>query len=137
MLNELTESTLSRYEREYGIPPRYSDFGIRFGAVIEEAHRQTGRRAVVIVDEYDAFMLHSIGDPEVEAGVRTWFSSFFSPLKSLDDHLQFVFITGISKFSQMDIFSTLNNLNNISMDPTTRRSAASPRRNSPPCCSRT
>ena len=86
-------------------------------SLVEEAHRQTGRRAVVIVDEYDAFMLHSIGDKELEAGVRTIFSNLFGVLKPLDDHLQFVFITGISKFSQMGIFSTLNNLNNISMDP--------------------
>ena len=115
VLSELIESILSRYEREYGIPSQYSDFGIRFSAVVEEAHRQTGRRVVVIVDEYDAFMLHSIGIPEVENGVRTLFSTLFSPLKSLDDHLQLVFITGISKFSQMGIFSTLNNLKNISM----------------------
>ncbi len=115
VLSELIESILSRYEREYSIPSQYSDFGIRFSAVVEEAHRQTGRRVVVIVDEYDAFMLHNIGDTEVENGVRTLFSTLFSPLKSLDDHLQLVFITGISKFSQMGIFSTLNNLKNISM----------------------
>ena len=114
-LDALVDSTLSDYENEYGITPRFKDANIRFKNLVVEAHRQTGRRAVVLVDEYDAFMLHSIGDKELEEGVRMRFSNLFGPLKSLDDHLQFVFITGISKFSQMGIFSTLNNLSNISM----------------------
>ena len=115
-LDELIDFTLSKYECEYGLTPqKRQGINLRFINLIKEAHHQTGHRAVVIVDEYDAFMLHSIGDLKLEEGVRTRFASLFSPLKALDDHLQFVFITGISKFSQMGIFSTLNNLNNISM----------------------
>lgn len=115
-LDKLANFTLAKYERKYGInPQKEADYNLRFISIVEEAHRQTGHRAVVLVDEYDAFMLHTIGDKELEKAVRTRFSSLFSPLKALDDHLQFVFITGISKFSQMGIFSTLNNLNNISM----------------------
>ncbi len=115
-LDKLINFTLSRYESEYGLTPQIGEGNnTRFISIVREAHRQTGRRAVVLVDEYDAFMLHSIGDSELEEGIRRSFSSLFSPLKALDDHLQFVFITGISKFSQMGIFSTLNNLNNISM----------------------
>ena len=109
--------TLSQYEEQYGILSPAPDSSLRFERIILEAHRQTGRPVVVLVDEYDAFMLHSIGDPELEKGVRTLFSTLFSPLKALDDHLQFIFITGISKFSQMGIFSTLNNLTNISLVP--------------------
>ena len=108
-------NTLSQYEQEYGILATTTESSTRFQHLIKEAHRQTERRVVVLVDEYDNFMLHSIGDNELEDGVKTIFSNLFSPLKSLDDHLQFVFITGISKFSQMGIFSTLNNLSNISM----------------------
>ena len=115
VLEQLIDSTLSRYEQQYGITPQFSDPSIRFRTILEEAHRQTGRRAVVIVDEYDTFMLHSIGDKELEVGVRQRFSSVFSVLKPLDEHLQFVFITGISKFSQMGIFSSLNQLKNVSM----------------------
>ena len=114
-LNEIIDDTLSDYERLYGITSQAKGANIRFQRIIKEAHRQTGQRAVVIVDEYDAFILHSIGDKQVESDVRTAFSNLFSPLKSLDDYLQFVFITGISKFSQMGIFSSLNNLNDISM----------------------
>ena len=117
-LDQLIDFILAKYEREYGItPPKNQGYNLRFISIVEEAHRQTGRPVVVLVDEYDAFMLHSIGDPELEKGVRTLFSTLFSPLKALDDHLQFVFITGISKFSQMGIFSTLNNLGNISLVP--------------------
>ncbi len=117
-LDRMIDFTLSRCEKTFGLTSDVSrGFNIRFITLVEEAHRQTGRRAVVIVDEYDSFMLHSIGDKELEEGVRMRFSNLFSPLKALDDHLQFVFITGISKFSQMGIFSTLNNLNNISMQP--------------------
>lgn len=117
-LERMIDFTLSKYEREYGITPGAGNgFNTRFITIVEEAHRQIGQRAVVIVDEYDNFMLHSIGDKKLEDGVRTRFSNLFGPLKSLDDHLQFVFITGISKFSQMGIFSTLNNLKNISLLP--------------------
>ena len=117
-LERMIDFTLSKYEREYGITPGAGNgFNTRFITIVEEAHRHIGQRAVVIVDEYDNFMLHSIGDKKLEDGVRTRFSNLFGPLKSLDDHLQFVFITGISKFSQMGIFSTLNNLKNISLLP--------------------
>jgi len=118
-LAELISNTLSHYETEYGIDcdPNDKNTSRRFEHIILEAHRQTGRRAVIIVDEYDTFMLHSIGDPELESEVRTQFSDLFTTIKWLDDHLQFVFITGISKFSQMGIFSTINNLNKISMLP--------------------
>ena len=115
-LERMINFTLSKYEHEYGLTAAGENgFNIRFISIVEEAHRQTGQRVVVLVDEYDNFMLHSIGDSQLEDGVRTIFSNLFGSLKSLDDHLQFVFITGISKFSQMGIFSTLNNLKNISM----------------------
>ena len=117
-LKIIIDFTLASYERKYGIVKKNDEgSNTRFITIIEEAHRQTGRPVVVLVDEYDSYLLHCIGDKELESAIRTEFSNLFSPLKSLDDHLQFVFITGISKFSQMGIFSTLNNLNNISMAP--------------------
>ena len=115
ILEEQIDDTLKQYEGEYGITADSKDSSTRFQYLIKEAHRQTGRRVVVLVDEYDNFMLHSLGNRQLEEGVRATFSNLFSALKFLDDHLQFVFITGISKFSQMGIFSTLNNLQNISM----------------------
>ena len=114
-LDNLIDSILSKYETKYGIVCPKPDFNLRLIDIVETAHSKTGHRVVVLVDEYDRAMLHSIGQNELAEVVLERFRNLFSPLKSLDEHLRFVFITGISKFSQMGIFSTLNNLENISM----------------------
>ena len=127
-LDSLIDFTLSEYEEQYGIKPRRkSDFNLRMKKLIHTAERETGKKVVVLVDEYDNFILHSLGDTEKVNTARQRFQHLFGPLKSEDDHIQFVFITGISKFSQMGshtptrthgwTFSKLNNLNNISMAP--------------------
>lgn len=116
-LKEQINSTLAQYEREYGLTPEINDRSIRFENIILAAHQQVGRRVVVLVDEYDTVMLHNLGDPAKEREVRECVLGTFGLLKAMDDHLQFVFFTGISKFSQMGIFSRLNNLMNISMQP--------------------
>ncbi|MBO4851777.1 MAG: ATP-binding protein [Prevotella sp.] len=112
-LEEYVMQTLERFEERHGLTEMVKSHSL--AEAIRCAHEKTGRRAVVLVDEYDTLMLHNIGNPEQMDFVRDTFSALFAPLKSLDDHLQFVFITGISKFSQMGIFSKLNNLENISM----------------------
>lgn len=114
-LDRLIDSTLRRHETQYGIAPSVTDTNLRMQDLLRFTHEQTGRRAVVIVDEYDNFILHNIGDKEKTDLARQRFQNLFGPLKEMDDHLQFVFVTGISKFSQMGIFSKLNQLNNISM----------------------
>lgn len=114
-LDEYIDNTLADYEKQYGLSAGDSSVSPRMASIIRTAHEQTGRKVVVLCDEYDNMMLHSLGDPETQTIVRERFQDVFGPLKSLDDHLQFVFITGISKFSQMGIFSKLNNLENISM----------------------
>lgn len=115
-LDTLIDFTLSRYEEQYGITPaERSDFNVRMINLIHAAERQVGRKVVVLVDEYDNFILHSLDDADKQTQARQRFQNLFGPLKSEDEHLQFVFITGISKFSQMGIFSRLNQLNNISM----------------------
>ena len=114
-LDELIDKNLKRYELEYNIQPDVKSYAERMKLLIPVAHSQTGKRVVVLVDEYDKQMLHAIGNLEFEEAVRKRFQNLFSPLKELDDHLRFIFITGITKFSQMGIFSTLNNLTNISM----------------------
>ena len=127
-LDSLIDFMLSEYEEQYGIKPRKkSDFNLRMKKLIHTAEREMGKKVVVLVDEYDNFILHSLGDAEKTNTARQRFQHLFGPLKSEDDHIQFVFITGISKFSQMGshtptrthgwTFSKLNNLNNISMAP--------------------
>ena len=114
-LDKLIDGMLSFYEQRYGITPAEPDPFMRMDKLVRTAHEQSGHRAVLLVDEYDKQMLHSIGNAEMSEAVRDRFKNLFSPLKDLDDHLQFVFITGISKFSQRGVFSTINQLKNISM----------------------
>ena len=116
-LDSLIDDTLTGYEEQYGVTPQKKDTNLRFKNIIHAAERKTGHKVVVLVDEYDNMMLHSLDDPEKQKVVRQRFQNLFGPLKSEDDHLKFVFVTGISKFSQMGIFSKLNQLKNISMDP--------------------
>jgi hypothetical protein len=116
-LDTLIDQTLAIYEEQCGITPKVKDSNIRMINLLRTLHKQTGKRVVVLVDEYDNFILHALGDHEKVAQARSRFQNVFGPLKAENDHLQFVFITGISKFSQMGIFSKLNNLMNISMQP--------------------
>ena len=83
--------------------------------MIRRAYEQTGLPVVVLIDEYDAPLLDSNSNIPLQQELRNELRKFFSPLKGLGQYLRFLFITGISKFSQMSIFSELNNLKNISM----------------------
>lgn len=110
-------SELRWYEDIYGNPgPEETTPGKRLRGLIRRAHQQTGLPAVIIIDEYDAPMLSYLHDDECKAKVRQVLQEFYQTLKDCDEDERFVFITGITKFSQMSIFSTLNNLSNITMD---------------------
>ena len=85
--------------------------------VVKNLYAKTREKVVILIDEYDAPLLTVLHDKERLEAIRTELQSFYSPLKDLDPYLRFVFITGISKFSQLSIFSQLNNLYNISMLP--------------------
>lgn len=117
---ELMASTLgadlSVYESMYGKNDEERSPGARFRGLIRRAHQQTGMPAVVIIDEYDAPMLSYLHDEENKTKVRQVMQEFYQTLKDCDEDERFVFITGITKFSQMSIFSTLNNLSNITMN---------------------
>ena len=89
----------------------------RLAGLIERSHEQTGLPAVVIIDEYDSVLLEYLDKPGQLEEVRRILQEFYQTLKICDAHLQFAFITGITKFSQLSIFSTINNLRNISMKP--------------------
>jgi hypothetical protein len=103
-------------ERRYGLDKGNKNFGRRLKAIILQAYEQTGRPVVVIVDEYDAPILEMLNDAEKYDAVRHILRELYTPLKACDSYLRFVFITGISTFSQLGIFSELNNLRNISTD---------------------
>ena len=103
-------------ERKYGIDNPATDINDRFTNLIVAAYEKTGRKVVVIIDEYDAPLLDVVHEDELLPQLRQVMRNFYSPLKACDPYLRFVFLTGITKFSQMSIFSELNNLTNISMD---------------------
>ena len=118
-LNQITEelnSQLDDFERKYKREKSQGSPGTRFKKLIKGLHEDTGLKTVVILDEYDAPLLDYLNKPEELTEVRRIMQEFYQMVKVCDADEQFVFITGITKFSQLSIFSTLNNLNNISMD---------------------
>ena len=110
---------LSEYENIYGKNQSIDkiDVNARLEALVKEAFARTGEPAVLIIDEYDAPLLDVMNDKVRLPSLRQIMRNFYSPIKSLDPYLRFVFITGINKFAQLSIFSELNNLHNISMMP--------------------
>lgn len=99
------------------VSTREATFALRFRGVIRRAYEKTGLQAVVLVDEYDKALLSAIDNPELQAGYRGAMKAFFSALKSEADYIRFVFITGVSRFGKVSIFSDLNNLQGISIHP--------------------
>ena len=110
---------LTEWEQLYGLPVRMNKlgYGDRFIQVLETAHRQTGRRAVVLVDEYDKPILDVLDvDTSLEERHRNVLKAFYSVFKGADSHLQFVLLTGVTKFSQVSVFSGFNQPKDVSMD---------------------
>ena len=114
---ENVNSSLASMEEEFGIAKTSDSPGTRLKDLVERIYKKTGKQVVLLFDEYDAPLLTVLHNPERLETMRTELQSFYSPIKKLDPYLRFVFITGITKFSQLSIFSQLNNLNNISMLP--------------------
>ena len=108
---------LAEYEGRYGITHPATDNNDRFTALIQAAYHKTGKQVVILIDEYDAPLLDVVHEDTMLPVLRNVMRNFYSPLKASDPYLQFVFLTGITKFSQLSIFSELNNLKNISMRP--------------------
>ena len=107
---------LEDYEKIYHIDKPAADSNVRLTAIIRAAYEQTGKQVVVLIDEYDAPLLDIVHEEENLPVLRNVMRNFYSPLKGCDKYLRFVFLTGITKFSQLSIFSELNNINNVSMD---------------------
>ena len=117
-LEQELNGKLSDYEEIYGKSKTgKTKLNQRLESLIVNAYAQTGRKVVVIIDEYDAPLLVVVHEDEQLPQLRQVMRNFYSPLKACDPYLRFVFLTGITKFSQMSIFSELNNLKNISMMP--------------------
>ena len=103
-------------ERRFGIQEHRIGTNNRLNDLITNLYQQTGKKVVVLIDEYDAPLLDVVHEEKNLDILRNVMRNFYSPLKDCDPMLQFVFLTGITKFSQLSIFSELNNIKNISMD---------------------
>jgi len=106
---------LEEKEIIWGYKSHQEDANLRLKDLVKKACEQTGEKVVVIIDEYDAPLLDVVHEKDNLSQLRRIMQNFYSPLKMLDPYLEFCFITGITKFSQLSIFSELNNLDNISM----------------------
>jgi len=115
-LNNVLNTALSAWEDLYGKDPTAKDWGPRFEGVIRRAHEKTGQRVVILVDEYDKPMLQAIGNPELQDAYRATLKGFYGALKSMDAHIKFAMLTGVTKFGKVSVFSDLNHLTDISMD---------------------
>ena len=109
------ENFISDYEAVYGKSPEQKTPGARFRGLIHRACEQTGEKVVVILDEYDSAIMRLMYEQEQLEAMRTMLREFYQVLKDEGAYLRFVFITGVTKFSQLSIFSELNNLTQISM----------------------
>ena len=110
LLNILEEN-----EKRFGLSSDISDPNLRLKNLIINVHDKTGKKVVILIDEYDAPLLDVVHEDKTLPVLRNVMRNFYSPLKDCDPYLEFVFLTGITKFSQLSIFSELNNLKNISM----------------------
>ena len=115
-LERYLSSQLSPMEEAFGLPADLPDLNVRLSRLIRRACEQTGRQVVVLIDEYDAPLLDVVHEEKDLPVLRNVMRNFYSPLKACDPYLRYVFLTGITKFSQLSIFSELNNIENISMD---------------------
>ncbi len=107
---------LQAEEKKWGVEHPQVDANNRLTELIDTAYKKSGKQVVVLIDEYDAPMLDVVHEKEQLDVLRNTMRNFYSPLKYSEAKLRFVFLTGITKFSQMSIFSELNNITNISMD---------------------
>ena len=116
-LEKFLSWNLSVWEEVYGKDDSEDSLSSRFAGVIRRACEQTGRQVVVLIDEYDKPLLQAILNEELLDEYRRILKAFYGVLKSADRYLRFVFLTGVTKFAQVSVFSDLNQLNDISMKP--------------------
>ena len=115
-LEEYIIEILKENEERFGVEGEGFMTNIRLKNLIQNVFKKTGKRVVVLIDEYDAPLLDVMNEEENLPVLRDALQNFYRPLKAADPYLRFVFLTGITKFSQLSIFSALNNIMNISMD---------------------
>ena len=115
-LDVVLDQHLNNWEAEYGIARKYDDCSARMNDVIDAACRKTGRKVVILIDEYDKPIVNNLGNDELVDYYRKTLQGFYSVLKAKDGQIKFGFLTGVSKIGKLSVFSSLNNLTDISMN---------------------
>jgi hypothetical protein len=115
-LDSILNDTLCKWEELYGSRESEKTFSLRFKGVIQRACQLTGQRVVILVDEYDKPILQTIDNESLQEGFRATLKNFYGVLKSEDKNIRFAFLTGVTKFGKVSVFSDLNNLEDISLD---------------------
>lgn len=115
-LDHLLDKNLRGWEEKYGIEVKDATLSLRFQSVIESVHKVTGRQVVILVDEYDKPLVRNLNNDEEFDNNRSRLSALYSNFKSCAPHIKFVFLTGVSRFSKLSVFSDLNNINDITFD---------------------
>lgn len=116
-LGIILERHIVQWEKQYGTDQGEESYAARFYGIIRRAYEKTGRGVVVLIDEYDKPLLQAILNAELTEAYKNALKAFYGVLKSADRYLRFVFLTGVTKFAQVSVFSDLNQLNDISMKP--------------------
>ncbi len=115
-LNDILDSTFSKWEKEYGLEQTSTQLGVRFGEIIKNTYDKTGSHVVILIDEYDKALLDAVDNSELQEKFRNTLRGVYGNLKKMDKYIEFAMLTGITKFGKLSIFSDLNNLNDISLD---------------------
>ena len=115
-LEDILNLNLSKWEDLYERNNAERTLSLRFAGIVRGAAEKTGERVVILVDEYDKPLLQAIGNPELQDKYRNTLKAFYGVLKTMDAHIRFAMLTGVTKFGKVSVFSDLNNMQDISMD---------------------
>lgn len=117
ILSQRIDATLKRWEEDYPTGYETFSYSVRFEQIIEAAAKKYGRGVVILIDEYDKPLLQAIGKRDEQDAIRGILKGFYGVLKSMDQYIKFAFLTGVTKFGKVSVFSDLNNMKDISMIP--------------------
>jgi Holliday junction resolvase-like predicted endonuclease len=110
------DNNIEKIYREYGITSDIDDVSMKFGNLIEFLNKKYNEKVVILIDEYESPILEHINNKKEAEKIRGYLREFYKKVKTKDEYIKFVFITGITKFTKTGVFSALNNLNDISLD---------------------
>ncbi len=116
-LLRILNNCLWEWEKVYGSEPEENSPALKFKGIVRRAYEKTGQKVVILVDEYDKPLLMAINDKRLQEQFRATLKAFYSVLKTQDSYIRFAFLTGVTKFSKVSIFSDLNNLKDLTMNP--------------------